>query len=507
MKHYFSEYQDSELKLKKIKARLRGNSFEFFSGSGVFSKDKVDKGSELLINSCIIKKKWRVLDLGCGYGAIGIAIGKSFPTTKIVMVDVNKRAIKLAKMNLKLNNIDNAKVMGSNLFERISDKFNTIIINPPQKAGKEICFKIIDESKNYLEKNGLEKKEDIVEKQENLEEKKEEVKEESSEDLEKQDLEEKKEVISEEIKKEEAKEEQEVKQEPEVKEEAPEVEVEVEGMETKKEEVTEEESKEEKDEISIDFSKIKNFFKKKKKPEVEVKKEEPEKEEKVEVKKEEPKKEEIEIRKEEPKKERKPFSFNEFYNKNFKKLIILPFSLLVLSIILIIFQAASTGEFINKDVSLKGGITITIPLEKQVDIINLENSLGSDFSDNDLSVRSLKKGGQQIGLIVSADIDGTKKEEVDALLDSTGKHLNIDLSKIDYTTEVVGSSLGASFFREIIKVLIIAFLFMGFVVFIYFRKLVPSGAIIVAAFSDIIVTLAIVNLLGMKLSTAGIAAF
>lgn len=155
MKHYFSEYQDSELKLKKIKVILRDRSFEFHTGSGVFSKDKVDKGSELLINSCIVKKKWKILDLGCGYGVVGIAIAKSFPTTEIVMVDVNKRAVKLARMNLKLNKVDNVKVLDSDLFEKMNQKFNTIIVNPPQKAGKEICFKIIEESKDYLEKGGL----------------------------------------------------------------------------------------------------------------------------------------------------------------------------------------------------------------------------------------------------------------------------------------------------------------------------------------------------------------
>jgi 16S rRNA G1207 methylase RsmC len=155
MVHYYSKYQESEIKLKKIKAKLRGISFEFYTGSGVFSKDKVDKGSELLINSCIIKKNWRILDLGCGYGAVGITLAKTFSDLKVVMIDVNKRAVKLARMNMKLSNIDNARVFSSNLFEKINEKFNTIIVNPPQKAGKDICFKIIEESKDYLEKKGL----------------------------------------------------------------------------------------------------------------------------------------------------------------------------------------------------------------------------------------------------------------------------------------------------------------------------------------------------------------
>ncbi len=155
MAHYYSEYQDSELKLKKIKSLLRDKSFEFYTGSGVFSKDKVDKGSELLINSCILEKKWRVLDLGCGYGAVGIAIARIFSDAAVEMVDVNRRAVKLARMNLKLNNVDNAKVFSSDLFSKVNDKFNTIVVNPPQKAGKDVCFKIIEESMDYLFKNGL----------------------------------------------------------------------------------------------------------------------------------------------------------------------------------------------------------------------------------------------------------------------------------------------------------------------------------------------------------------
>lgn len=155
MAHYYSEYQDSELKLKKIKSLLRDKSFEFYTGSGVFSKDKVDKGSALLINSCIIKKKWRVLDLGSGYGAVGIAIARIFSDATVEMVDVNRRAVKLARMNLKLYNIDNAKVFSSDLFAKVDGKYNSIVVNPPQKAGKDVCFKIIEESKNYLEKTGL----------------------------------------------------------------------------------------------------------------------------------------------------------------------------------------------------------------------------------------------------------------------------------------------------------------------------------------------------------------
>ncbi|MBW3003929.1 class I SAM-dependent methyltransferase [Candidatus Woesearchaeota archaeon] len=154
MSHYYKEQQTSELKLRKVKAILRNHEFEFYTGSGVFSIKKIDKGSEILINKCIIEPESDILDLGCGYGAIGIAIKKTFPDTKITMTDINKRAIKLAKMNLKLNNAT-AKVLHGNLYEPVKGmKFDTILTNPPFKAGRKLCFQIIEEAKQHLKKGG-----------------------------------------------------------------------------------------------------------------------------------------------------------------------------------------------------------------------------------------------------------------------------------------------------------------------------------------------------------------
>jgi len=193
-----------------------------------------------------------------------------------------------------------------------------------------------------------------------------------------------------------------------------------------------------------------------------------------------------------------------FYDKQYKKLLIIPFVLLFLAIALLLFKYASTGDFINRDVSLKGGVTVTIPVENEINIIDLENSLKNDFPGNDVRVRSLSRFGSQVGFIVEADVI---QEESDLLLQKIKQRTNLKLSERDYSIEIVGSSLGASFFKEIVTALLIAFLFMGLVVFLYFRTFVPSIAVILAAFSDIIVTLAIANLLNFKLSSAGIAAF
>ncbi|HLC96457.1 MAG TPA: methyltransferase [Candidatus Nanoarchaeia archaeon] len=154
MSHYFSEKQETPLNLRKVKALLRKHEFDFFSGSGVFSKDHIDKGSVLLVNSVSIRDGWNVLDLGCGIGVVGVVVKKLFPTTKILCTDVNKRAITLTQMNFTLHKLE-AEVRLSNSFEKIPERFDTIIVNPPQKAGKDVCFSMIEQSKEHLSEGGL----------------------------------------------------------------------------------------------------------------------------------------------------------------------------------------------------------------------------------------------------------------------------------------------------------------------------------------------------------------
>jgi len=153
MNHYYSKKQDSKLKLKKISAVIRNKKLEFYTASGVFSKDKIDNGSYILAQNAIIKKGWDVLDLGCGYGAIGIAIAKS-EDAKVLMADVNERAVFLARKNAELNKV-NAEARESDVFSNIPEKFDTILVNPPQAAGKKLCFRLIEESKEHLKKDGL----------------------------------------------------------------------------------------------------------------------------------------------------------------------------------------------------------------------------------------------------------------------------------------------------------------------------------------------------------------
>jgi preprotein translocase subunit SecF len=190
----------------------------------------------------------------------------------------------------------------------------------------------------------------------------------------------------------------------------------------------------------------------------------------------------------------------EFYKNEYKKLLIIPFTLLFIGIILIVVQIATTGDFINKGISLKGGITLTIPTTQEFDTSYLQSSLMNEFPDADMNIRRLSSSGVQTGVIIESDIT----ENVDALIEKAEELTKI--SKEEFTIEEVGSQLGESFFRETSLALVFAFIFMATVVFAFFRNPVISGAVILSAFSDIVVTIAILNLIGFKIGTAGIAA-
>ena len=187
----------------------------------------------------------------------------------------------------------------------------------------------------------------------------------------------------------------------------------------------------------------------------------------------------------------------EWYDKNYKKLLIIPIVMLMLSIGVIYYKYSTTGDFIDKDISLKGGITITIPSE-DVDADSLKTYLLSEFPGSDISARTLMRLGKKTGVTIStSDIDSKQ------LLNS----LKTKYGDIDYNVEEMGSSLGESFFKETFTAILFAFLFIAIVVFFYFRQPIPSLAIVLSAFSNMVVTLAVINLLGVKLSTAGVAAF
>ncbi len=157
MEHYFSKKQKSRETEIWFSHFLRGRKFDFVSSSGVFSKSGIDKGTLLLAENMIISENDFVLDLGCGIGILGIVAAKCFPKSHVVMTEINLRAVKLAKQNAEINSIKNVEIREGNLFEPVKEllgSFDVIVVNPPFKAGNQICFEIIERAKDFLKENG-----------------------------------------------------------------------------------------------------------------------------------------------------------------------------------------------------------------------------------------------------------------------------------------------------------------------------------------------------------------
>lgn len=191
------------------------------------------------------------------------------------------------------------------------------------------------------------------------------------------------------------------------------------------------------------------------------------------------------------------------YENKYKQLMWFPFIILIAAIILIGYQTATTGDFVNKGISLKGGSTITLSQAEELDYSGLESFLKENHPKAEVSLRTITAAGKTTAIAIDSNLQD--KAEIDALLETLGQ--KIDLKKTHYNVEIIGESLGSSFFKQAGLALIISFLLMGLVVIAYFRVWIPSLAVIICAFSDIVVTLAIFNLTGMRLSTAGVAAF
>jgi preprotein translocase subunit SecF len=190
-----------------------------------------------------------------------------------------------------------------------------------------------------------------------------------------------------------------------------------------------------------------------------------------------------------------------FYDRYYKELMLFTIFLLLLSLGFLGWTYLKTGEFIQKGVSLKGGLTITIPVDREWNVNDIQNQLSADLPNGDITVRGITETGTLTSIIVEAG--DVEEPAIISSLEKTG----LSLKKGEYTTQFMGSSLGNSFFRQTIIAVIVAFLAMSIVVLITFRNLVPSLFVILCATSDIVSTFAVVSFLGVKLSTAGVAAF
>lgn len=151
-KMYYDENPDSLHDIHELNVTLLGFPFTFLTDSGVFSKKMIDFGSQVLLNTLNFAKNERILDLGCGYGPLGISLAK-VQGVEATLVDINNRAIDLAKKNASLNDVD-VSIFQSNIYENVSGQFDHIISNPPIRAGKKVVHDIIEKSVDFLVNQG-----------------------------------------------------------------------------------------------------------------------------------------------------------------------------------------------------------------------------------------------------------------------------------------------------------------------------------------------------------------
>ncbi len=142
--HYYADQPKSEAKFGLVQTRLRGKPFEFVTASSVFSIKRVDLGTRVLIESMKLPDSGCVLDIGCGYGAVGIAVGAFNRKLRVFLTDVNRRAVLLARQNAKRNRVSNVEVRHGTLYEPVEDlTFNCVLSNPPVSAGMQTVEALI----------------------------------------------------------------------------------------------------------------------------------------------------------------------------------------------------------------------------------------------------------------------------------------------------------------------------------------------------------------------------
>ena len=155
MSHYFENDLNLKSEIREISYKYNSSFFTFNSDNGVFSKNKIDFGSKLLLESYLSEnlENKKVLDVGCGYGFIGIVIGV-LTNSYVDMVDVNKRAVHLTKMNIKKYKDFKGSAFVSDAYSEVKDKYDVIITNPPIRVGKEKILEILEGAFDHMNNDG-----------------------------------------------------------------------------------------------------------------------------------------------------------------------------------------------------------------------------------------------------------------------------------------------------------------------------------------------------------------
>ena len=152
--HYYTSAPTSAHEARSFRAVFAGRVLAFDTDAGVFSKQHVDPGSELLCGALPEELSGDVLDMGCGWGAMTVLTLARFPKLNVTMADVNERALSLAVANVEKNHMQ-ARAVLSDGFERIEGMFDAVITNPPIRAGKAVIYKMFEDAKAHLKPGGM----------------------------------------------------------------------------------------------------------------------------------------------------------------------------------------------------------------------------------------------------------------------------------------------------------------------------------------------------------------